>query len=178
MTEEVPDPGVREVLDKIPFGVVDYQEISLARALRVLKLDFASPPAAPRSWPDVVVRRIVVEQEAEALELEPSEEQLQELMRQFRVERELYSAAETEAFLAGAGLTLDDFGEAMEMLWRERALRERHAAAQVERTFLQHVTEYDRALLSELVVENENLARELLLQLRDEEDDFASLARR
>src|SRR5688500_4276702 len=114
-------------LEEIAFGSVGGEEISLADALRILKLDFSPAVRRPQEWAGVVVERIVMEQAAAELDIEPSDDEIQELMRDFRKERSLYSAAETERFLAGHACSLDDYAEAMEMLWMERALRHRYA---------------------------------------------------
>jgi peptidylprolyl isomerase len=170
--------SVQSTLEEIAFGTVGGEEISLAEALRLLKLDFSPAVRRPQEWAGVVVERIVLEQAAAELDLEPSDEEIQGLMRDFRQERRLYSAAETERFLTGHACSLDDFAEAMEMLWMERALRHRNAEEPAERHFRQHIAEYDSAVLSELVVADEGVARELALQLREEGGDFAGLVRR
>jgi parvulin-like peptidyl-prolyl isomerase len=170
--------SIPDTLEEIAFGTVGGEEISLADALRFLKLDFTPAVRRPQEWAGVVVERIVLEQAAVELGLEPSDEEIQVLMRDFRQERSLYSAVETERFLAGHACSLDDFAEAMEMLWTERALRHRYAEEPAERHFRQHSADYDSAVLSELVVADEGVARELALQLREEGADFAGLVRR
>jgi parvulin-like peptidyl-prolyl isomerase len=165
-------------MEEIPFGTVGGEAVSLAEALRLLKLDFSDAARPPREWPQAVVERVVLRQAAAELRLAPSDDDLEAVAREFREERDLHSARETERFLGGLGCTVEDFGEAVELLWTEHALRRRFAEEPAERHFLQHSTEYDTAVLSELVVEDEEVARELALQIREEAADFAVLARR
>lgn len=167
-----------DALDELSFGTVGGAEVSLARALRLLQSDFSGGARLPGEWAHYVVERIVLQQAAAELGLDPPEEETEELMRDFRRQRNLYSARETERFLAERGLTLDDFAEAMELGWQERALRHRYAEEPAGRHFLLHKADYDAAVLSELVVNDRDLALELLSQLREEGVDFALLVRR
>jgi peptidylprolyl isomerase len=176
--EDAAVSSIPDTLEQIAFGTVGGEEISLADALRYLKLDFSTGVRRPQEWAAHVVERVVLEQAAAEMELESSDEEIQGLMREFRQERKLYSVVETERFLAAYACSLDDFAEAMEMLWTERALRHRYAEEPAERQFRQHIAEYDSAVLSELVVADEGVARELALQLREEGADFAGLVRR
>jgi parvulin-like peptidyl-prolyl isomerase len=169
---------VLEKLEQIPFGVVGGELVSLSRALQLLKLDFHETSRPVAAWTMYVVERVVIRQEASELGLEPPDEEVQEQMREFRKARNLYAAADTERFLQRRGCSVDEFYEAMELAWLEGALRVRYADQPAERYFLQHTADYNSAVLSELVVADEEVARELLLQIRDEDEDFASLARR
>lgn len=165
-------------LEGIPFGVVGGEEISLARALHLLKIDFTDTARPSREWPRTVVEWVCLEQAAREAGLVPVLEEVQERMRQFRRERGLYAAADTERYLASWGCTVDEFGEAMELFWVRSALRQLHACEPAERHFAQHRTEYDSAVVSEIVVGDEGMARELQLQIREEGADFDRLAAR
>jgi parvulin-like peptidyl-prolyl isomerase len=165
-------------LEAIPFGTVGGEAISLARALRLLKLDFtgeARPPAECWRW---VVEQIAMQQAAAELEIEATAADVEEQMADYRRNLNLYAAADTEQFLQGRTCTVDDFAEGMEQLWIGKQLRRRFAEEPAERYFMQHSTDYDTAILSELVVDDEGAARELLLQYRDEGADFAALVRK
>jgi parvulin-like peptidyl-prolyl isomerase len=169
--------SICSALEALPFGTVGGEEISLSRALRLLKLDFSAEARPPGDWASVVVERIIIEQAAAELGVEPATEEIEALMHDFRRERDLYSAMAAERFLAERACSLDDFAEAMELLWKERALRHRYAEEPAERHFRQHTAEYAAAALSELVVADRDVALELALQLREEGADFARLAR-
>jgi parvulin-like peptidyl-prolyl isomerase len=165
-------------LDSIPFGTVGGEAISLVRALRLLKLDFSGevrPPAECWRW---VVERIAMQQAAAELGIEASAADVEAEMAEYRRAGNLYAAADTEQFLQSRACTVDDFAEGIEQLWIEKQLRRRYAEEPAERYFLQHSTDYDTAVLSELVVDDEGAARELLLQYRDEGADFAALVRK
>ena len=155
------------------------EAVSLRRALRLLKLDFSDAARPPGEWAERVVESVVLEQVAAGAGLEPVEAEVQPLlMDDFRRERQLHATEDTERYLARRGCTADDFWDAMTLCWKERALRRRYAEEAAEPYFRQHVATYDAALLSELVVEEEDLARELALQVREEGADFGRLARR
>ena len=165
-------------LERLPFGTVGGEEISLRRALRLTKLDFSDQSVRRCDWAYHIVERIVLQQAAGEAGLTPESDDIQALMTEFRKARGLYSAKHTEQFLAQSGCTVEDFAEAMELQWAERALRRKHAEQPAEMHFRQNMAQYDSAVLSELMVAEEGLASELALQIREEEADFASLARR
>src|SRR5205823_6041760 len=81
-------------------------------------------------------------------------------MADYRRAQNLYAAADTEQFLQARACTVDDFAEGMEQLWIVKQLRRRFAEDPAERYFMQHSTDYDTAVLSELVVDDEGAARE------------------
>lgn len=170
--------SVSSCLDTVPFGTVGGEVISLAEALRLLKLDFSEAGGhRAADWPAAVVERVVIQQAAQELDLELSDEETQRMTDEFRRARKLHSAAATTRYLETRGCTVDDFAEAMELCWIEERVRRRYAEDGVDRHFSQHTVEYDAAVLSELVVEDEGVALELALQLREEGADFARLVR-
>jgi parvulin-like peptidyl-prolyl isomerase len=149
------DPRIiRPALREIPFGTVGGQVVSLHRALRLLKLCQSNELRLARAWPAVAIEYIVIEEAAAALSLAPPDEEVDALMKEYRTGRKLFSAALTEQHLARMGWTVDD-------LW-----------------VVQHSTEFDSAVLSELMVEQEDLAAELLLQIREEGAEFSDLVQR
>jgi parvulin-like peptidyl-prolyl isomerase len=173
------DPRIiRPALREIPFGTVGGEAISLYRALRLLKLCQSNEPRPARSWGFVVVEYVVIEQAAASLGLAPPDEEVDALMREYRTERKLFSAALTEQYLARMAWTVDDLWDAMALVWKERALHRRFAEEPAGQYFVQHSTEFDAAVLSELVVEQEDLAAELLLQIKEEGAEFAELVQR
>jgi hypothetical protein len=140
-----------------------------------MKLSLWGERHRANDWAAAAIERAALVQAARSHGLNPTDEQVKETLREFREEHGLYSSDEATEFLVARGCNIDDFFEAMALLWQERALRARFAEAPAERHFLQHSTEYDRAVLSELVVADENLARELALQVREEGEDFSRL---
>jgi hypothetical protein len=158
-----------------PFCTVAGREVALGEALRYLKLDLLGDPRPPVEWVNVIAEKVAMEQAAEELGLTIEAAQLQAAMNQYRRARSLYSTADTEKHLSQYGCTVDDFADAMERWCIEQTLRQRFSVAPAEQHFRQHVTEYDCAVLSELVVSDENLARELALQIAEEGADFNEL---
>jgi parvulin-like peptidyl-prolyl isomerase len=169
--------SVQSALEEIPFGRVGGEPVSLARALRLVKIDLSEEEWPVAEWPSWVVRQIVMAQAAARAGMTPSDEDLTALMMEFRQENNLYAAAEVEEFLAPRGMSADQFFEAFRLLWTERALRKRYSEDVAERHFLQHTPDYDTVVLSEMVVADENVARELALQVREEEAVFEQLVR-
>lgn len=165
-------------LGEISFGEVAGEAISLARALHLLKIDFTEQKRSVPEWPWVVLEWTCLLQAVRELGLEPTEEQVRARMRAFRQEHGLYAASDTERFLSNRGCSVEEFGEAMELLCVREALWERYAREPAERHFAQNRTQYDAVVVSELVVGDEGLCRELMLQIREEGADFDRLASR
>src|SRR5207249_3077108 len=92
-------------LEAVPFGTVGGEAISLARALRLLKLDFSEAVRPASDWPTAVVERVVILQAAQELGLEATAEERQRMTDEFRRARKLHSADATKRFLASRGCT-------------------------------------------------------------------------
>src|SRR5947209_20605573 len=85
--------SMSSTLDGVPFGTVGGEAVSLAEALRLLKLDFSEASGRPAAdWPAAVVERVVILQAAQELDLEPTSEETQSVMAEFRRVRNLHSA--------------------------------------------------------------------------------------
>jgi parvulin-like peptidyl-prolyl isomerase len=95
----------------------------------------------------------------------------------FRHRHGLTSAAETQRWLDAAGITIEEF-EAV--IVRDLLISQyKHHLTQprVAEHFAAHRNRYAQAQLRRIVVDSEELARELMAQLTDEGRDFAELAR-
>ena len=88
----------------------------------------------------------------------------------------LIGAAQTTAWLAEEGLTLDDFEAGLERDLLLSRFETRLDQARVAEHFAAHADRYARTRLGQLVVASEGSARELLTQM-EEGQDFADLAR-
>src|SRR5205807_7829992 len=130
----------------VPFGIVGGEAVSLARALRLLKLDFSEEARPAGDWPAAVVERVVILQAAEELGLEPTGEEMQRAMDEFRRARKLHSAAATTRFLESRDCTVDDFEEAMELRWMEERVRRHYGEDGVDSYFKQHTVAYDASV--------------------------------
>jgi hypothetical protein len=116
---------------------------------------------------------------ARDLQMEVSETELQHFADNFRALRGLYSAEEMLAFLENATLTEDDFTTFCESSVLTVALIDRLAdEKKIEEYFVHHRSEFDFARISIIVVEEMNLASEIVMQVTEEGENFHTLARK
>lgn len=126
-----------------------------------------------------IIRTKEAVKKARALQMEVSETDLQHFADNFRALRGLYSAEEMLAFLENATLTEDDFAAFCESSLLTVALIDRLAdERKIEAYFLQHRSEFDFVRVSILVVEEMNLASEIVMQVTEDGEDFHALSRK
>jgi len=126
---------------------------------------------------EVVVRREVV-RKAQELGLGASDEQLQAFCDEFRVRRGLHAAEDTRRFLSAWGLTEDDLEAYCESCVLVAAVRDALADEnRITEHFVNNRSEYDRARISVLCVEAQELAREIVMRVAEDAEDFHQLAR-
>jgi parvulin-like peptidyl-prolyl isomerase len=127
-----------------------------------------------------LLREAVVEQflldQAAAAGLTVSTEELQQAADLFRRRHGLISAERTQAWLAQEHWSATNLEDALEhdlliAKFKEHLFKDRLAAH-----FEANRSRYDQVVLRAIVVGEEDLAKELLIQLRDEGRDFAGLA--
>jgi peptidylprolyl isomerase len=106
-----------------------------------------------------------------------SDEELQQVANRFRRQHGLGSADRTHTWLTQYGRTALDFEAALEHDLLTEKLRDHLTRDRIADHFAVHRDDYARACLRLLVVPGNDLARELLSQLRDDGRDFADLAR-
>jgi parvulin-like peptidyl-prolyl isomerase len=110
--------------------------------------------------------------------LAATDEELQLAADEYRAARELYLGAELRRHLAGLGLTIADW----ELMLEDEVLRRKQRAAvtenQIERYFAENKLAFDAATLSHLMTREQDVAREIRVQVVEEEADFHRLARR
>ncbi len=109
--------------------------------------------------------------------LAASPEELQQAADAFRRSHGLTSAEQTQAWLTRQRLSLLDFEDALERDLLIEKLKDHVTRERIPRHFTAHQAAFARARLRLIVVPREDLARELLSQIRDEGRDFAELAR-
>jgi len=119
----------------------------------------------------------IIRQEAERRSLVVSDEELQLAADQFRQVHELYDVEATNAWIAARNLTFEDWESVIEsnLLWHK--LGEVITAGRIEQHFAENKLAFDAAEISRLVVADEDIARELRIQIVEEDADFHSLAR-
>jgi parvulin-like peptidyl-prolyl isomerase len=122
------------------------------------------------------VDHLVARRAAEA-GLTVTDAELQAAADAFRRRHGLVSAADTGAWLARQGLTVDDFERSLEADLLAVKFRDHLTRDCLPGHFAAHRDRYARARLRQIVVASEEVARELLSQITDEGRDFAELAR-
>ncbi len=124
-----------------------------------------------------IVKRREAAQKARELNLAVTDEELQKAADAYRAANSLYSAQETYDFFRRNGLSDEDFERFLEDSVLTDLLRD-HLADEnkVREYFINHRSQYDRALISVIVVAGEELANEIKLQVEEDEVDFASAA--
>jgi parvulin-like peptidyl-prolyl isomerase len=132
---------------------------------------------------DAVIANMIMHREAvkkaRELGLEVADEALQQFADGFRALRSLYSADEMIRFLASAGLGEEDFEAFCEssvfcMLLKEKLADEKA----IEAYFINNRSQFDYARISVIVAGEENLAKEIVIQVTEEGADFHALARK
>lgn len=118
----------------------------------------------------------IIRQEAEALGA-PGDDELQQAADEFRRAAGLYEVGDTEAWLKQQGISLEEWEERLtgELLYRR--VRDKVTATGVEDFFATNRAGMDRATICQIVVEDEDIAAELLAQINEEGVDFGSVAR-
>lgn len=114
---------------------------------------------------------------AEEAGLSVSDAELQNAADATRRQLGLTSAAQTHAWLKREGLSPNDFETSLEHDLLGEKLRDHVTGARIADHFAANQTDYARARLRLILVSREDLARELLAQMREEGRDFADLAR-
>lgn len=127
---------------------------------------------------EVIKNREVVKKAREC-KIDIPDEQLQQFADNYRNLRGLHSAESMITFLENAGLSEDDFEDFCERSLLTAALRDHLAdEKKVEACFVNNRSDFDCARVSTIVVKDEHLAREIIIQVREEGEDFHVLARK
>lgn len=103
-------------------------------------------------------------------------EELQEAVNEWRSEHGLYQASEVREWLADRSLSASDLSEYARMKIAKNLVRAHVAAGRVERYFAERRSAFDAATISQIVVEDRGIARELAFKAQ-EGTPFYELAR-
>ncbi len=120
----------------------------------------------------------LVRQHAKQEGLTVSDEELQTIADVFRRLHGLHAAADTHTWLSARGLTVDGFEAGLEDSLLAAKLKQHLTAGQVDNYFFVHQSELERLRLAHLLVERDELARELASQVREDGIDLEDVARR
>ncbi len=126
---------------------------------------------------DFAVEEFLLAQAAAAGLAVPTAE-LQQVANRFRLRHGLSSAEATHAWLQRQRLSGDAFEATLERDLLLEKLREHVTRDGVAGRFAERQAAYAKARLRQILVAREDLARELLIQIRDEGADFGELALR
>jgi peptidylprolyl isomerase len=119
----------------------------------------------------------LMQEQARQAGLSVTAEELQAAADAFRRAQGLYTAADTRARLAEQGLSVDDFEQGLEETLLAAKLKQHLAAASVSDYFSAHRAGLDVLQLGQVLVERDELARELVSQVRDEGRGLEEVAR-
>jgi peptidylprolyl isomerase len=119
----------------------------------------------------------LVKEEARRAGLSVPVEEVQAAADAFRRRQGLDTVADTQAWLAAQGLSLDDFEAHLEGGLLAARLKQHLTGPQVEEHFSAHRAGLEQLRLSVVFAGRDDLARELASQVRDEGRDLGEVAR-
>src|SRR5262249_6722117 len=102
--------------------------------------------------------------------------ELQRATNTFRRRHGLNTAADTQAWLSGRGMSVDDLQANLEHDLLAAKLRQHLTAARIEGHFTAHQAGYERLRLAQLCVGRDDLANELASQVREDGRDLDAVA--
>ncbi|MBD3886023.1 peptidylprolyl isomerase [Phormidium tenue FACHB-886] len=123
-----------------------------------------------------LISRKLIARRAEAEGVEVETDELQKIADVFRATHGLLDAKDTWAWLNKHGLSLDDFEEMIHTTVLSSKLANQLFADKVEPFFVQHQLNYSRAVIYEVVLDDDDLAMELFYALQEEELSFHEVA--
>jgi parvulin-like peptidyl-prolyl isomerase len=126
----------------------------------------------------IILRREAARQAAE-LKIEATDAELQEFADHFRLARSLFSKKETLDYLGRSRMTVQDFATFCEEAVLARKLKDHLAGERaIKEHFIANRSEFELARVSKIRVADQGLAREIVIQVREEGTDFHALADR
>jgi|GEM_PF-1597496 len=105
--------------------------------------------------------------------------ELQNYADEYRLAHDLTDAHQMHSFLENFGLTLEDYEAFCEAKVSTNLLK-KHLAGEkeIEQFFLENHTDYDAAEIYTIVVKEENLAKEIIMLIQEDNENFHLLARK
>jgi parvulin-like peptidyl-prolyl isomerase len=132
-----------------------------------------------RKIPEIVEQiftRRIVKAEAERLGIKVGIPELQEAADLFRAKNRLISARITEKWLEMNQLSLDEFETIVHLELLSDKLKQVVLKDKVEQHFYQHQLDFDRVAMSEVILQNKELATELYYSIKEGEISFRDVA--
>ena len=124
-----------------------------------------------------LIEQVVIEEYAAEKNITASDEELQQAFDNFRKSRGLYAAKDTELWMAERGISLDEMEKELEIKILEEKIKDSIPIEAVEKFFAENKANMDAAELYILTVKEQEVAMELLAQIKEEEADFMVLVR-
>jgi len=119
---------------------------------------------------------VLIDAYAEEQRIPASQEEIQEAVTRWREANSLYQAAEVTAWLNERSLSMADLAEFARIEAVKDRVRNHVVAGKVERYFAEHRSRFEAVVLSQIVVNERGIARELKFKLMEGEP-FWGLAR-
>jgi parvulin-like peptidyl-prolyl isomerase len=132
-----------------------------------------------RKIPEIIEQiftRRIVKSEAERLGIKVEIPELQEAADLFRAKNRLISARITEKWLELNQLSLDEFETIVHLELLSEKLKQVVLKDKVEQHFYQHQLDFDRVAMSEVILQNKELATELYYSIKEGEISFRDVA--
>jgi hypothetical protein len=126
---------------------------------------------------EAIIEKFLVA-DAKKAGLTVAKDELQQAADRWRRSKGLHSRAESDAWLAREGLALFDLEDALERDLLIGQLKLHVTEDHLANHFAANRERYDRITLRQILVAREDLARELLVQIREEGAAFVELARK
>jgi putative peptide maturation system protein len=126
---------------------------------------------------EVIDARIISDAAAQ-LGISVSLGELQEGADAFRATHELHKASAMNEWLAERGRTIEQWQDYLEQGVLAGKLRDSLFDKKVEQYFAENKPDFDRAVISRIVLTEESVAQELWYRIFDDGDDFYALARK
>lgn len=124
-----------------------------------------------------LIEQVVIEEYAAEKNISASDEELQQAFDNFRKSQGLYAAKDTELWMAERGISLDEMEKELEIKILAEKIRDSIPKEAVQKYFAENKSNMDAAELYIMTVKEQEVAMELLAQLKEEEADFMVLAR-
>jgi parvulin-like peptidyl-prolyl isomerase len=132
-----------------------------------------------RKIPEVIeqiLTRRIVKAEADKMGIKIGVPELQEAADLFRAKNRLISVKITQKWLDVNQLSLDEFEDIICLELLSDKLKQAVLTDKVEQHFYQHQLDFDRVIISEVILENKELATELYYAIREGEISFHDVA--
>lgn len=157
-------------LDQVVALQIDDQSFSLATVLRSAAMQGSFGAI------DDYISNALVASYAEKNGIAASQEEIQEAVYNWRIANGLYQASEVADWLAERALSMADLAEFARMTALKERVCQHVATGKVERYFAEHRSRFEAVALSQIVVNERGLARELRFKIVEGEP-FYMLAR-